>query len=134
MSNLFRGGLARRMGLAVALLTVGSSAVLAFGPLPGGWKVAEGGKMIRQRASGTQYAIIQNNGPDSILVTAKGSFEIASGEILAGEKVSVVMPKGSTKVKAVDGNIGNGMGSKGTLVWSQKLSVNGQVIDTKPKQ
>lgn len=134
MSNLFRGGLVRRLGLAAALLTVGSSAVFAFGVFPASWKVVDSGKTVRKRAAGTQYAIIQNKGPDSIQVSAKGSFEIIGGEILAGVKATLVMPKGSSKVKIVDGNFGNGAGSKGSLVWSQKLSVTGQVIDTKPKQ
>jgi len=81
-----------------------------------------------------QFAIIQNDGPDSIQVSSKGTFEIVGGEILAGEKATVVMPKGSKNVKLVDGNFSNGMGSKGTLIWSQKLSATGQVIDVKPKQ
>ena len=123
----------RRLGLAAALLVAGSSAVLAFGGFPGSWNVIDGGKTARKRTAGSLSAIIQNNGPDTISVSAKGTFKIAEGEILAGAKATLILPKGAKKVKLVDGTFNNGMGSKGSLIWSKKLSVNGQVIDTKPK-
>ena len=134
MRKLLRTGFARRTGLAVILAIGCSSAALAFGIVPGTWKVLEGGKTLVPRVSKLQFAIITNKGPDSILVTAKGTTKVATGEILGGDKATVIVPKGCKKVKLADGIIGNSMGSKGTLIWSQKVSVTGQIIDVKPKQ
>lgn len=134
MKQRLSTGLARRMGLAAALAMGCGSAALALGITPGSWKVIDGGKTVVPRVSNLQFAIVTNNGPDSIMVTASGTLKVATGEIFAGDKATVIVPKGCKKVRLVDGTSGNSIGSKGTLVWSQKLAANGAIIDVKPKQ
>ena len=129
-----RKSLARRWGLAAALTIGFGSAALAFGINPAGWKFADGGKAVRWRPATIQFAIVKNDGPDTIDVTAVGKTMIAEGEILPGDNATVVMPKGSKKLKLVDDLGGNGLGANGTLIWTNKLNAQGQVIDVKPKQ
>lgn len=116
------------MGLAAALLVVGSSAALAFGVFPGSWKVIDSGKAVRKRPVGMLVAIVRNNGADTVTVSSKGTLKTVSGNILAGEKGTVILPKGAKNVKILDGNFANGKGAKGFVFWAKKQPKTGGII------
>jgi len=116
------------MGLAAALLVLGSSTALAFGVFPGSWKVVDGGKAVRKRPSGMLVAIVQNNGADTVTVSSKGALLTVKGDILPGAKASVLLPKGAKNVKLLDGAFANGKGAKGFVFWAKKLPKTGGVI------
>lgn len=128
MSNEVRSKMMRRLGLAAALLIVASSAGMAFGVFPGAWKVKDNGKAVRKRPGSMPVAIIKNQGPEDIVVSSKGSNVTITGEIVAGAKLSVILPPGAKNVKLVDANFNTGKGAKGSLIWAKQLPNLGPFI------
>ena len=127
MSMRIQSSAAKRIAMTLALLVGGSSAALAFGVFPGSWKIIDSGKAVRKPPSGMKVAVVNNNGPDTIRISSKGTNQTPMETLNPGEKIAFLMPLGAKNVKIVDSNPANGTGAKGLLFWAKKLPKTGEV-------
>jgi hypothetical protein len=107
--------------LFLGVFLLGSAVALAVGPIPGKWKVSDGGQVTQKPPSitNTNAAFIQNNGIDQVLVSSTGT-SVTETLVLQpdGVVVQFAMPEGAKKVVISDVHT-NGAGASGTLIWGE---------------
>ncbi len=118
-----------RIGVAAAtMLVAASSAAFAFGVFPGSWKFSDSGKAVRKPSGTLRVALVQNNGPDVVIVSSKGANETISGPVQPGTRGWLAIPTGGKNIKILDANFGNSKGARGTVIWMKKLPKTGPII------
>jgi len=111
-----RSTLRRSLPLVAAAALLG----LAMAPIPGKWSLPDGTKIVRKPPAGSGYdlAVIQNNGPEDVLVTSKGTL-VTNSVVIPPDGITVqfVLPDGAKNVVLRDNDI-DGESATGFLAWA----------------